>query len=94
MKHLRSLFLLVLVAVAVVAAGASCERYEAPPRPVVEGLSSGVLTDPRAPIVIDFGTPVDESTLFVKVALAETDAEGNLLAVANSTWQLLAPNGA
>lgn len=77
MKHLRSLFLLVLV-VAIAAAGASCERYEAPPRPVVEGLSSGVLTDPRAPIVIDFGTPVDESTLFVKVALAETDAEGNL----------------
>jgi hypothetical protein len=59
-------------------AGGACDEYEAPPRPVLLGLSSGVLTDPRAPLEIDFGTAIDPSTLVVKVALYDTDPEGNL----------------
>jgi hypothetical protein len=59
---------------------ASCEEYEPPPGASLEGLSSGALdlADPRGPLVVDFGMPIDPSTLFVKVALFEPDAEGNL----------------
>lgn len=67
-------FFLVLLS----ALAASCERYEPPPRASIEGLSSGVLADPRAPLVIDLGMPVDPATLFVKVALFETNADGDL----------------
>src|SRR5688500_17462349 len=84
MKHsslqprLRLFLVIALVLGFVLAASASCEEYEAPPRPVVEGLASGVLTDPRAPLVIDFGTPIDPSTLSVKLVVIEADVEGNL----------------
>ena len=78
MKRLAHALVLMLAAAIAIAVAASCERYEAPPRPVIEGLVSGVLSDPRAPIVVDFGTPIDPDTLFVKVALSEPDVEGNL----------------
>lgn len=53
----------------------ACERYEAPPLPAI--VSS--LDDSRAPLVVDFGTPIDPSTLTIAIALNETDIEGNLL---------------
>ena len=59
-------------------AAIACERYEAPPQPVIAGGSTGVLDDPRAPIVIGFGTAIDPATLKLTSALDETDAEGNL----------------
>jgi len=59
-------------------AGGACDSYEAPPQPVLVGLTSGVLTDPRAPLTLDFGTAIDPSTLSVKIALFDTDTEGNL----------------
>ncbi|MCW5832170.1 MAG: hypothetical protein KIS78_06950 [Labilithrix sp.] len=78
MKALTHLVVLMLAAAILIAAAASCERYEAPPRPTIQGLTSGVLDDPRAPLVIDFGTSIDPDTLFVKIALFETDIEGTL----------------
>src|SRR5690606_33681486 len=79
MQRLVRIFALVIVTVAAAALAPACEEYEAPPRPVLEGLSSGVLDDPRAPLVIGFGTPIDPATLSVKLALLEHDVEGNLL---------------
>src|SRR6187399_2279191 len=76
MNRLASVAL--VLATAVASALPSCETYEAPPRASIVGLSSGILTDPRAPLVIDLGTPVDPATLFVKVALFEPDMEGDL----------------
>lgn len=76
MKALLSLLSLVLFA-ALVGAPA-CERYEPPPEPAIVGLKSGVLTDPRAPLVLSFGTPIDPATLSLQIAFLETDVEGNL----------------
>lgn len=71
----RALLLSPLLALA---AGFACESYDPPPRATVVGLSAGVLDDSRAPLVIDFGMPIDPATLNVKVAVEETDVEGNL----------------
>lgn len=56
----------------------ACQSYEPPPRVAIEGLESGVLSDSRAPILLDFGMPLDPATLSVKVAVEQTDVEGNL----------------
>ncbi len=78
MKRLARFFAVTSAAALTLAAAASCETYEPPPRPVIAGLKEGVLDDPRAPLVIDFGTSIDPATLSVKVALFEPDVEGNL----------------
>jgi hypothetical protein len=69
----------------VFAAGASlmslaggCGHYDPPPGVTVLGLSAGTLADPRAPLVIDFGKPIDPATLRLKIAFLETDPEGDL----------------
>lgn len=67
-------FLLVLVVTLAVA----CESYDPPPKAEILGLESGVLQDSRAPLVVFLGKPVDPDTLSVKVAIFETDPEGNL----------------
>jgi hypothetical protein len=70
-----------LSALALAAALASpfaCEHYESPPDVAVEGMASGVLLDARAPIVIDFGMPIDESSVHLTVAYYDTDGVGNL----------------
>lgn len=74
----RTVLLSVIFALAV-ALGLACEEYSPPPRAEIVGLESGVLSEPRAPLVIHFGKPVDPDTLVVKLALEETDVEGNLL---------------
>jgi hypothetical protein len=73
-----ALLLLVATALAIAGGGAACETYEPPPVPSIEGLASGVLRDSRAPLVVDFGTPIDLATLSIAVAFLEADAEGNL----------------
>ena len=79
---MKAAFLLTTIvfgaSVGLAVAGGACDEYEAPPRPVLLGLESGVLTDPRAPLAIDFGTAIDPASLRVKIALYEPDAEGNL----------------
>ncbi len=72
---MRSFFAAALSAVVALAA---CEDYRPPPEVSVEGLTNGVLTDPRAPFVVDFGMPIDESSVVVQVALYDVDADGNL----------------
>jgi hypothetical protein len=57
----------------------ACERYSPPPQPSMVGLNQGTLGDSRAPIVVDFGTPIDPATLRISLAFNETDIEGNLL---------------
>ncbi|MBX3227694.1 MAG: hypothetical protein KIT84_15165 [Labilithrix sp.] len=59
-------------------AAIACERYEAPPEPVIEGGETGVLEDSRAPLVIRFGTEIDPATLRLAIVHDVTDAEGNL----------------
>lgn len=71
-KRLALLFSIALLA------GLACESYQPPPHAGIEGLESGVLTDSRAPLVVDFGMPVDSTTMSVKVAIEQTDVEGNL----------------
>lgn len=74
-------------------AAVACERYAAPPRPTIVGLNQGILTDSRAPLVVELGTPIDAATLDVKLAFQETDLEGNLLdedADANTNLRVLA----
>lgn len=75
---LRPLFLSSTLLAAAIAISSACEEYQPPPKPVLVGLESGVLSDPRAPLIIDFGTPVDPNTLVAKVAILDTDVEGNL----------------
>jgi hypothetical protein len=67
-----------LVALSVLVALAACEDYQPPPDVSVEGTTNGVLTDPRAPLFIDFGMPIDESSVNVEVAFYDVDADGNL----------------
>jgi hypothetical protein len=57
---------------------ASCEDYAPPPKPLLVGLGSALLSDPRAPLVLDFGVPIDPSTLSVKLALFDRAVEGEL----------------
>ncbi len=55
-----------------------CETYDAPPTPTIEGGEDGVLEDPKAPLVISFGEPVDPATINIKLIRVVTDIEGNL----------------
>jgi hypothetical protein len=73
MKRALLLFLVLFVTTAV-----ACESYDPPPRAQIVGLQQGVLEDSRAPLVVSFGMPVDPNTLTVKVAINDTDPEGNL----------------
>lgn len=68
---------LALAAAAAITSFGGCE-YDSPPRPSLQGLTEGVLPDPRAPIVLVFSEPVDPATVSVKIAPFEVDAEGNL----------------
>ncbi len=74
---MRAALLLLLVAFAVVLT-ASCERYVAPPVATIEGLDNGLLTDPAAPLVIDFSKAIDPSTLSIEVIRFDPNADGQL----------------
>jgi hypothetical protein len=74
----RTLLISSLVVSALAIADGACEEYQPPPKPVLLGLESGVLSDPRAPLLIDFGTAIDPETLVAKIAILDTDVEGNL----------------
>jgi hypothetical protein len=76
-KRLPDLRLVLLVALAT-AQIASCQRYVAPPVASIDGLDDGVLTDPSAPLVIDFSKPIDPSTLSIEVIRFDPNAEGQL----------------
>ncbi len=62
----------------VIAAQAGCDTYHAPPSIDIDGLEQGVLHDPGAPIVLDFGKPIQPDTLKVSIVRYEADDVGNL----------------
>jgi hypothetical protein len=74
---MRNTLLLVVLAFTV-AVAASCQRYVAPPVASIDGLDNGLLTDPAAPLVIDFSKAIDPSTLSIEVIRFDPDAEGQL----------------
>ena len=76
---MRALLLTILfVALALFAAGASCGVYRSPPVATISGEKQGILSDPAAPLVIDFSKPIDFSTLAVKVVRFAPNPEGQL----------------
>ena len=56
-----------------------CAEYDGPPEVTLANQVEGLLPDPTQPIVLQFSEPPDPSTLRVKLARFDTDAEGNLL---------------
>jgi hypothetical protein len=73
-NKLGLLLLLALLAIA----GSSCVPYDSPPRATIVGLNNGLLTDPQAPIVVQFHEAILLDTLSIKILVKETDAEGRL----------------
>ena len=67
--------LLLLVATAL---ASSCQRYVAPPVATIDGLADSLLSDPSAPLVLDFSKPIDPSTLSLQLILFDPNAEGQL----------------
>jgi len=72
------LWALFLVVVGLTFGVPACETYDAPPNVFLNDLVDGTLADNKAPLVITFSEAVDPATLSLKVALFETDTEGNL----------------
>lgn len=75
---LKRLLSLLVLLVPFVASAMACESYDPPPKVEIVDLQQGVLSDSRAPLLLSFGMPIDPDTLTVRVALNETDPEGNL----------------
>ena len=70
---------LLCIPLLVVLGGTACETFNAPPEPVIVGLDQGILgDDSKKPLVIDFGEPVQESSVKVRVVPFVADGEGNL----------------
>jgi hypothetical protein len=78
LSYSAPVLLLVALAVLALLVGPSCQKYVSPPVPTIDGLADGVLSDPASPLVIDFSTAIDPSTLSVKVIRFDPDAEGQL----------------
>lgn len=56
----------------------ACEKYVPPPSVDLVGLTGNTLADPKAPLVISFGKPVDPATVKIRIAFSDTDVEGDL----------------
>ena len=78
-SFLSSIFLLACALVPLTATQTGCDTYYAPPSIDIDGLTQGVLHDPGAPIVIDFGKPIQPDTLKLSIVKYEADDLGNLL---------------
>jgi len=76
---MRKILALLALSAAVSALPAGCETYDSPPRPSIEGLVDGALSDSKAPIVIMFSEPIDPTTLRIKIVKLVTNEEGQLL---------------
>jgi hypothetical protein len=74
----KQLFGLLVIFVAALWVPAGCETYDSPPRPAIDGLVDGALSDSGAPIVIHFSEPIDPATLQIKLTKLETTEEGQL----------------
>jgi hypothetical protein len=56
----------------------SCESFDGPPDPSIEGAVAGVLPDPASPLSVRFSKPIELATLKAKVVPLSVDDEGNL----------------
>jgi len=66
------------IALAALLLGAGCATFDGPPEVTIEGDTQGQLTDPHAPIVLDFSKPPVASTVKFEIARYLVDTEGNL----------------
>ncbi len=71
-------FLALFCSLVVIATQAGCDTYYAPPSIDIDGLEQGVLHDPGAPIVLDFGKPIQPDTLKLSIVRYDADDVGNL----------------
>ena len=78
MKIRRVLLVLALFVVSVAASVSACGNYTSPPVASISGLNQGVLSDPAAPVILQFSKPIDFSTLSVKIVKFDPNAEGQL----------------
>jgi hypothetical protein len=69
---------LLLALAAALAAAPSCATYDPPPKPTLDVTTDGLLTDPKAPILVHFSVPVDPATVRVKIARYSIDSDGRL----------------
>ncbi len=56
----------------------ACEVFHAPPEPSLPEAQSGLLSDPLAPVVVQFDRAIDPSTLTLEIARNITDDRGLL----------------
>jgi hypothetical protein len=69
---------LLLAPLALLVGAPSCAEYDPPPKPSLDVTTDGLLTNPKAPIVVHFTVPVDPQTVHVRIARYEVDSEGKL----------------
>ena len=74
----RAILFLSLMLVTICAMSAACQQYVSPPTASLSGLNQGILSDPAAPLVLQFSKPIDFSTLRVKVIKFDPNAQGQL----------------
>ena len=60
------------------ALSAGCEPYDGVPLVAIEGIENGALFDNKAALTVTFSEEIDPATLKAKVAVYQTDIEGNL----------------
>ena len=60
------------------ALSAGCAPYDGVPIVAIEGIENGLLYDNKSPLSVTFSEPIDPTSLKAKVAIYETDIEGNL----------------
>lgn len=56
----------------------ACDVYDGPPEPRLSQSSSGLLSDPNAPIIVAFDKPFDPKTLNLEIARYLVDDHGRL----------------
>src|ERR1019366_2524830 len=64
--------------IALLPIAAACQTYVSPPVPTIEGLTNGLLSNPSAPLVIDFSKAIDPATLSLKVIKFDPNSLGQL----------------
>jgi len=74
----RAFLSLILMLVVICAMSAACQQYVSPPSASLSSLNQGVLSDPSAPLVLQFSKPIDFSSLSIKVIKFDPNAQGQL----------------
>ena len=67
-----------LALVPILALTAGCAVFDGPPEVSIDGLTSGLLADPKAPLVLAFSKPPMADTIKLEIAKYVVDGEGRL----------------